>query len=216
MPLWGLFPSNPSGSVKEIKKKKSPKDTLRYTLKQSFKKSLGQGVLMKEAVKCPEGESVDEWIAMNTLEIYNSTNLCFGFVSDFCTPKSCPTMTAGPKYSYLWQDDKIYTKPTSVSASEYIELLMSWVSSTLDDVSIFPQSGKFPKTFLPIVKKIWKRLARVYFHIYYHHWKQIEALNAESHVNTCLKHFFYFSSAFQLVSDEDLEPMSEIAKQILS
>jgi len=219
MPLWVLFQNQPppgsnSGSVKALNKKKSPKDSLRYSLKQSFKKSLGQGVLMKEAVKCPPGENVDEWIAMNTLEIYNSTTLCFGFVTDFCSPKSCPSMTAGPKYSYLWQDEKNYPKPTQVAATEYVDLLMKWVSATLDDESVFPHSGKFPKTFLPTTRKIWKRLARVYFHIYYHHWEQIEALKAEAHVNTCLKHFYYFSMEFQLVKDEDLEPISDIIKKI--
>jgi MOB kinase activator 1 len=62
-----------------------------------MKKSLGQGSNMPEAVKLPQGENKDEWIAMNTLEVYNQTSLVFGFVSDFCTHITCPAMTAGSK-----------------------------------------------------------------------------------------------------------------------
>jgi len=171
-------------------------------------------MVMKEAVRCPSGEDVNEWIAMNTMEIYNSTSLCFGFVSDFCTPKSCKEMTAGAKYTFLWEDKKKYTKPTAVPAYEYIELLMAWISEALDDESIFPQDSQFGKGFMPTTKKIWKRLARVYFHIYYHHWEQVQALQAEAHINTCFKHFYYFAKEFSLVHDEDLAPMSEITKRI--
>jgi hypothetical protein len=49
------------------KKKKHPKDSVRYSLKQSLKKSLGQGTDLKEAVKCPQGEEENEWIAMNSI-----------------------------------------------------------------------------------------------------------------------------------------------------
>jgi len=218
MPLFGLFKDSPANGTVEhkekMRKKRLNKDSARYTLKQSLKKSLGNGALMKEAVKLPNGEDHDEWIAMNTTEIYNTTNLCFGFVSDFCTPKSCPQMTAGAKFTYLWQDKDKYTKPTSMAACEYVDLLMSWAKKILDNDTIFVNSGKFPKTFLHAVTKIWKRLARVYFHIYYHHWDGVETLKAEPHVNTCFKHYYYFAKEFGLVNDDDLAPLTDISKRI--
>ncbi len=76
----------------------------------------------------------------------------------------------------------MYTKPTSVPANQYIELLLTWVSEQLEDETVFPTEGEFGKKFLPTVKviqnnffrifentsqTILKRLARIYFHIYY-------------------------------------------------
>lgn len=39
---------------------------------------------------CITGEDLNEWIAMNTIELYNTMNLCYGIVSEFCTDSSCP------------------------------------------------------------------------------------------------------------------------------
>lgn len=50
----------------------------------------------------------------------------------------------------------------------------------------------FPKTFLSVVKVIFKRLFRVYAHIYHSHFQHIMALGLEYHLNTCFKHFIYF------------------------
>lgn len=57
-----------------------------------------------EAVKCPPGEDLNEWLAMNTIELYNTMVLCFGIVSEHCTPETCPEMSAGPKATYFWAD----------------------------------------------------------------------------------------------------------------
>jgi MOB kinase activator 1 len=43
-------------------------------------------------------------LAVNTIEFYNEINLLYGTVQEFCTPESCPIMSAGPKYEYLWAD----------------------------------------------------------------------------------------------------------------
>ncbi len=48
-------------------KRKPSKGTTSYDLKQSFKKSLGQGMIMEDAVRCPKEEELEEWLAMNSL-----------------------------------------------------------------------------------------------------------------------------------------------------
>lgn len=65
----------------------------------------------------------------------------------------------------------------------------------LDDPSIFPQTYgvAFPGHFLEDVKTLFKRLFRVYAHIYHSHFKHVCALGAEAHLNTCFKHFMYFT-----------------------
>lgn len=36
------------------------------------------------------GEDLNEWIAMNLIEMYNTINLCYNIVSEFCTESACP------------------------------------------------------------------------------------------------------------------------------
>jgi hypothetical protein len=60
------------------------------------------------------------------------------------------------------------------------------------------------------VKNIFKRLFRVYAHMYHSHVESIIALGAEAHLNTCFKHFMYFILEFALVERKELEPLVEI------
>ena len=48
---------------------------------------------------------------------------------EFCTCENCPIMSAGPKYEYLWADGSSVKTPLKVSASEYIDYLMTWVEN---------------------------------------------------------------------------------------
>jgi len=163
--------------------------------------------MIRESVKLPPGEDLNEWIAMNTIELYNTMNLCYGIIGEFCTESSCPQMTAG-KVTYYWADSKKKEKPVSLPAPEYVEHLVVWISEQLDDKTIFPDdSSQFGKNFLPTCKKILSRMFRVYAHIYHCHWEKVKSLGAEAHINTCFKHFHYFTSEFQLVEEKDLEPM---------
>jgi len=198
----------------QYNKKKHKKGSKRHTLKQSLKASLGSGASMRDAVKLPPNQPKNEWLAMNTVELYNSSTLCWKLISEFCTTNSCPEMTAGTKYTYLWQDEDKYLKPTPMAAHQYVELLLSWISKVLDDDSIFSLSGEFGKNLLPTVKKIIKRLARVFYHIYFHHWDTVETLKAEGHINTCFKHLYYFVQEFQIISEKDLEPVQEFTRHL--
>lgn len=51
----------------------------------------------------------------------------------------------------------------------------------------------FPHNFVDVVKVIFKRLFRVYAHIYHSHFKHVCSLGEEAHLNTCFKHFMYFA-----------------------
>lgn len=63
------------------------------------------------------------------------------------------------------------------------------------------------------------------FDIYYHHWNKIVALDAEAHVNTCFKHFYFFAKVgklssnkqeFELVDEKDMEPAQKLGEKIES
>jgi hypothetical protein len=36
--------------------------------------------------------------SFSAVDFFNQVNLLYGTLAEFCTPESCPTMTAGPKY----------------------------------------------------------------------------------------------------------------------
>lgn len=153
--------------------------------------TLGSGNL-RLAVILPEGEDLNEWVAVNTVDFFNQINMLYGTITEFCTEENCPIMSAGPKYEYNWADGKTVRKPIKCSAPKYIDYLMTWVQDQLDDETIFPSKiGKtdtilssetdlvsflsfsgvpFPKNFIQITKVILKRLFRVYAHIYHQHF----------------------------------------------
>ncbi|KAA3460364.1 MOB kinase activator-like 1A [Gossypium australe] len=131
-------------------------------LKKHIDATLGSGNL-REAVRLPPGEDLNEWLAVNTVDFFNQVNLLYGTLTEFCTPENCPTMTAGPKYEYRWADGVQIKKPIEVSAPKYVEYLMDWIETQLDDESIFPQKlgAPFPPNFKDVVKTIFKRLFRL-------------------------------------------------------
>ena len=70
----------------------------------------------------------------------------------------------------------------------------------LDDPRIFPQQygTPFPHNFQDVVRTIFKRLFRVYAHTYHSHFRNVCSLGEEAHLNTCFKHFMYFTQANSL------------------
>jgi MOB kinase activator 1 len=64
-----------------------------------------------------------------------------------------------------------------------------------------------------IIQVIFKRLFRVYAHIYHTHFQHIMLLSAETHLNTCFKHFIYFIDQFNLVDSRELAPLAELIQQ---
>lgn len=192
-----------------------PKST-RHKLSEYAKATLGSGN-MRSAVVLPKGEDLNEWLAVNTVDFFNEISLLYGTITEFCTPATCPVMSAGGQFEYLWADGVKVKKPIKVSAPEYVDLLMSWVETQLNDEHIFPlQLGTpFPKNFTQIVKVIFKRLFRVYAHIYHSHFQKIVGLGAEAHLNTCFKHFIYFVHEFKLIEVKELEPLKDLIDTLM-
>ena len=94
------------------------------------------------------------------VDFYNQINLLYGAITEFCSPQSCPDMKATDEYvdhqvsllagllwadvfivnrfEYLWQDSESFKRPTKMSAPDYVEHLMTWVQSNIDNEQIFP------------------------------------------------------------------------------
>jgi MOB kinase activator 1 len=76
--------------------------------------------------------------------------MLYGTITEFCTPQDCPVMSAGPKYEYHWKNES-QKKPARVSAPVYVDNLMTWVQTQLDDEAIFPR--KIGELALPVVPR---------------------------------------------------------------
>ncbi|KAK4396853.1 MOB kinase activator-like 1A [Sesamum angolense] len=252
---------NPTRSQKTFRPKKgSPSGSKGVQLKKHIDATLGTGNL-REAVKLPIGEDLNEWLAVNskiflqwmeslksktssttsfellisdvgrkgkkmflrrchTVDFFNQVNILYATLTEFCTPSTCPTMTAGPKYEYRWADGVTIKKPLVVSAPQYVEYLMDWIEAQLDNEAIFPQKfgmswSAISTNFQDVVKTILKRLFRVYAHIYLSHFQKVVSLKEEAHLNTCFKHFVLFTTEFGLIEKVELAPLEEIIESIL-
>jgi MOB kinase activator 1 len=117
---------------------------------------------------------------------------------------------------------------------------MTWVQSILEDETVFPTNDgmsvmiifisldyptnfffiflysetPFPKTFRSTVKNIFKRLFRIYAHIYYSHAQEIVDLGVEAHLNTAFKHFYLFIREFDLVEQKEMAPLEHTIGEI--
>ncbi|KAG7327650.1 hypothetical protein KOW79_009256 [Hemibagrus wyckioides] len=190
--------------------------TQRFELYKRAQASLKSGLDLRKVVQLPEGENINDWIAVHVVDFFNRINLIYGTVSEFCTERTCPVMSGGPRYEYRWQDGDHYKKPTKLPALQYMNLLMDWIESLINNENIFPTriGVPFPKNFQQVCKKILSRLFRVFVHVYIHHFDSICNMGAEAHVNTCYKHYYYFISEFSLIEHSELEPLRPMTERI--
>ncbi|KAF6825349.1 maintenance of ploidy protein mob1 [Colletotrichum plurivorum] len=186
-------------------------------LRQYAEATLGGGSLRK-VVKLPDGEDENEWFAVNMVDFYNQINLLYGAITEFCSPQSCPEMKATDEFEYLWQDNDTYKRPTHMSAPLYIEHLMTWVQNTIDNETLMPSriGQPFPKQFPSLVRQIFKRMYRVYAHVYCHHYAVIRELGLEPHLNTSFKQYVLFVDEHKLASGKDFYgPLNDLAEKMI-
>lgn len=161
----------------------------------------------KTIVQLPKYVEFREWIALNIFELFNILNQCYGVISEFCTQDSCPIMNAGPKTNYLWIDAT--GNAVNLPASQYIDYVLTWISSKLNDQSVFPtkSGGAFPPTFMKDCKNIVRQMLRIFAHIYHNHFEQILHLSLEAHWNSFFAHFISFVKEYELIDRQELSPL---------
>ena len=99
-----------------------------------------------------------------------------------------------------------------VPAPEYIDYLMEWVDNQISDPDLFPldDSQEFSETFTSVCKVIFKRLFRVYAHIYHSHFTQFVSLGSESRLNENFKRFVFFVLEFDMIGKSELAPLQQL------
>ena len=185
---------------------------------EHVKRTLNTQISMSDAVKLPEGEKEEVWLAMHITDFYNDINALYGAISEMCTAETCPVMSAGPKYTYLWADGVTIQVPIKVPAPDYIGYLMEWVDGQISNPKLMPSDPEaaFPADFRNQAKTIFKRLFRVYAHIYHSHFTQFAQLQLEKHLNTCFKRYVFFVKEFALVEDKELAPLQQLITSFLA
>ncbi|KAI8873968.1 Mob1/phocein [Ramicandelaber brevisporus] len=184
----------------------------------------------------PEGEQLDEWIALHLVDFFNHVNLLWHTVQDECTTHNCPRMTVGDTFEYLWCDwpvteESVFKNPTKVAAPQYVSLLMEWGQRKFSDPKEFPrtstkhssqqkqqpsqsqnqnqnQSGlvSFPPAFRgQTAPQMFKRLVRVYAHLYAHHLSLIRDRKLEVLLNTSCSHVVKFGVRYAMLRGADIE-----------
>ena len=212
-PLRALFGLTGGGN-KTFKPLKSHTTRNQQQMSDFSKNTLGSGDVLS-AIALPEGCDLNEWLATNVVDFYNTTSLLMGTLPEGAC--SCPSMTAGARYEYLWQDENPSTgaaigKPVAVTASVYISNLFDWVNAQLSDESRFPTTlhTPFPSSFRSDVRKIFRRMFRVYAHLYHHHTQDLEKSAALAHLTTSYQHFLLFVTHHRLVDSKELDPLKEL------
>jgi len=181
-------------------------------------------------------EATNEWLAANTVDFYNEVALLYGLVEEFHQKASDPM-----SYAVLAEEFKDYKpkfptffngfpqgfeyrlkqpneKSTKCNGADYVNLSMIWLEDQIDNPQIFPETedDPFPPKFVEkYVTEMFKRMFRIFAIIYSVCWPVVVATQAEAHVNTCFKHFYFFMVRFNLLKkpqDKDVFTKTKVRK----
>jgi hypothetical protein len=131
-------------------------------------------------------------------------------------------------------------EPCEIPASEYLTLVLRYISSKIDDGKIFPTDASgvswadnpafsnplptdggepdwvgrrsgFPKNFIEVCQTIFRQMFRVYSHLYWSHFEDpMFNMNLEKSMNSCFSHFILTATTLDLLRPADLEPMQPL------
>mmetsp|Transcript_5911 Transcript_5911/g.10565 ORF Transcript_5911/g.10565 Transcript_5911/m.10565 type:complete len:217 (+) Transcript_5911:103-753(+) len=190
------------GDKKTFKVLKNQQTERRATLSNHTKRTLGSGNL-RLAVKVPDDEDRNEWIAANTLDFYNEISLLYGICAEDANRFTKPGEGFPPSFEYRWAESG-NKAALRVSAPEYVDYVMTWVEDQIDNDDIFPvsEAKPFPPDYMDYIRSIFKRLFRIFAIIYHQHFDVIEKNEAAAHLNTCFKHFMFFVWEFQILNEK--------------
>ena len=175
----------------------------------------------------------NKWVATHVLDFFNEISVIYGTISNKCNETDCSCMSAGPKYTYKWADGNVVTTPIRLPAKEYVRLLLEWVDEQISNTDVFTSTLKTSVNngngngnsdyeneevhpmFEDVVGHIFKRLFRVYAHIYHSHYPYICSLQLDRALNACFGRFVWFIHEYDLVEDRHLKPMKEVMDEIM-
>ncbi|GAA5919505.1 hypothetical protein JCM1841_002240 [Sporobolomyces salmonicolor] len=163
----------------------------------------------KTIVALPKYVDVNEWVAVNLVDLFNNLNLFYSVVTEFCTVENNPTMSAGPGMDYTWIDAS--RKRVKLPAPQYIDYVLTWVEGLIKDEAVFPTKAgrEFSPNFPSVARHIYTQLLRIFAHLYHAHYPIYLHLSAEGHLNSLFAHFLTFGREFDLLEPKECRAPKE-------
>ncbi|GAA5948128.1 hypothetical protein JCM3765_007121 [Sporobolomyces pararoseus] len=163
----------------------------------------------KTIVALPKYVDVNEWVAVNLVDLFNNLNLFYSVVTEFCTVENNPTMSAGPGMDYTWIDAN--RKRVKLPAPQYIDYVLTWVEGLIKDEAVFPTKAgrEFSPNFPSVARHIYTQLLRIFAHLYHAHYQVYLHLSAEGHLNSLFAHFLTFGREFDLLEPKECRAPKE-------
>jgi hypothetical protein len=156
------------------------------------------------------GGDFGETLLEETFRLHDSASCVLGLVIEECVHHaSCVHgCGAGPKFEFL-HSEAGGRAPLALPAIAYFENVFKASGDVLDGLSALDSLPPTPQ----LVKALtvpWRRLLRVFSHVWAVHWDAIEALGAQAAVLTEIRHIVGIIKAHgdDLVSSCELEPLA--------
>lgn len=193
------------------------RQNLHNTMRNTLRNTIMAGGDLRQLVKLPMQADRNDWLALNTIHFYKTCAAIFDSLRYMCTKETCPMMSAGVT-EYLWRDNHTFLRPTRICASDYIEFSLKEAMAVIENADIFPTVDEvaFPPCFMEKVREIFKRLFRMFAHLYYSHYESIKEKQTNKNLNSSFKHFIFFVLEFQLIDPESLAPLQKFIEHIVT
>lgn len=159
-------------------------------IQEAFEFHVEEGMSEAEAKKEAKIESLNEWVAANTVDFFNELQLLYGLVEEYHA-KTFQGKDQGfpPGLHYRFPGHEIST------GSDYVNAVSSWIEDQIENPQIFPEldTDPFPPNFIDqYVRDMFKRMTRIFAIMYTRCIPSFREIDAVKHLNTCFKHFYYF------------------------
>eukprot|EP00929_Paragymnodinium_shiwhaense_P063891 TRINITY_DN31970_c0_g1_i1.p1 TRINITY_DN31970_c0_g1~~TRINITY_DN31970_c0_g1_i1.p1 ORF type:complete len:478 (+),score=79.58 TRINITY_DN31970_c0_g1_i1:111-1544(+) len=166
---------------------------------------------VQERVQVPRGVDREDWLAAFALRFHEDISQFSAVVTklEICTAHSCPVMCAGTWANFRWRDRDSTEKPKSVSAPDYQRALLADTFMVLKEL-LANGRAPYPSSFRLAMRYMFRRYARVYMHLYLHHFDAIRRRRFDSDLVDSFRLFVHFIAELNLVSDEHLAPVQQI------
>ncbi|CAD6199404.1 unnamed protein product [Caenorhabditis auriculariae] len=158
---------------------------------------------VKKFTTLPTGIDQREWIAHNTLGLFDHVSALSGCISELCTPVTCPHMSFPGTSKAPYVDDR--GKRQNYPAMQYIDCAMTSCEQISRNEDIFPTKygSKFSNDFEPTVKRMLRMLWHCIGHLYTKHWEHMGALELRPQVALVLAHLSELGKSFNLIDPKD-------------
>lgn len=197
---------------KKTPKQKTKAPEPQYLSEQHYRASIVNRSF-KRLVALPKFINLNEWLAATIFDIFNTVNIFWGAVAEFCTAKSCPSMSVGD-VEFLWVDAQ--KKAVKLPAAQYVDYTLTQIQNQVEDESVFPSRHGTPytKDMVLVCRQICKQLFRVLAHVYCAHFDEMAAAQVEAHLNTLFCHFLEFCFEFDLIDRKEVEPLHDLIAKL--